>query len=75
VDFYRNSEVVGQVYGDMTTSHEFSSSIMVAVIYMTIGDATYLRFDAKSELTDIYKKITVEMFHVRQKHLISRATD
>ena len=43
VDFYRNSEVVGQVYGDMTTSHEFSSSIMVAVIYMTIGDATYLR--------------------------------
>ena len=43
VDIYRNSEVVGQVYGDMTTSHEFSSSSMVAVISVTIGDATYLR--------------------------------
>lgn len=43
MDFNRNSEAVGQVYGDMTTSHEFSSSSMVAVIYMTIGDATYLR--------------------------------
>ena len=43
MNIYRNSEVVGQVFGDMTTSHEFSSSSMVAVISMTIGDATYLR--------------------------------
>ena len=43
VDIYINSEVVGQVYGDMPTSDAFSSSSMVAVFYMTIGDATYLR--------------------------------
>jgi hypothetical protein len=43
VNIYRNSEVVGHVFGDMTTSHEFSSSSMAAVISMTIGDATYLR--------------------------------
>ena len=43
VDIYRNSEVVGQVYGDMTTSHAFSSFSMVAVISMTIGDDAYLR--------------------------------
>ena len=43
VDIYRNSEVVGQVYGDMPTSHAFSCTSMVAVIYMAIGDATYLR--------------------------------
>ena len=43
VNIYRNSEFVGQVYGEVTMSHEFSRSSMVAVISMTIGDATYLR--------------------------------
>jgi hypothetical protein len=43
VNIYRNSEVVGHVFGDMTTSHEFSSFSMAAVISMTIADATYLR--------------------------------
>ena len=43
MDIYRNNEVVGQVYRDMTTSHEFSSSSMVAFFFVSIGDATYLR--------------------------------
>jgi hypothetical protein len=43
VNIYRNSEVVWRVYGDIATSHAFSSPSMVTVIYMTIGDVTYLR--------------------------------
>ena len=43
VNIYKNSEVVWQLYRDMTTSHAFSSSSMVPVIYMSIGVATYFR--------------------------------